>query len=557
MKSLGRFILIISLFLGLQPTTIFAQDDDDSEPSDLHVFRGGYMDFNFAMNLNMVGSSIGSGGMGGLITSRVDNGALSVNLNPAHLVSLKKGYIAIDTRLGLGTNFISSVNDELLKTVNEELDTSIDDTFSDEEAWTQYPETYIRSTEMRNLDVGFNDEIASIAFAAPLGEKFVLAGAYSYPVSLNLDLGVTGLSTKLAQEQGTEEVSLRFDVLMNISLLTKMNFRMSTLSVGGAYPLVDNRDHKLSVGATLSRYQVSNIRSIQADLSGMVVVGGADERYFNDPNDPNLNTAAGETNSFFMNAYGEFEAHDYGLRAGLHYILNDALNISLVYNQMPKFDLKGKNKSASAFLPVFMVGTGDDIIAGDLEVALDSLQANKPNLSTERDISDIVNDGTLELPSSLTLGLDFKLGKHTAVINYTNYYNDLAFEHGGNFIGKAVTKGYGVGFDIKMRDKWVSPVQILTLPVRLIFLDIDGLLFQTFRGVTGYKNSYYRFGANFMIGDGIVTVDNDGLRDMLDLPFPKAFSMGRQYTIFENLDVGVTVFAFPDLMLKYSVGIRF
>lgn len=92
MISLGRFILIISLFLGLQPTTIFAQDDDDSEPSDLHVFRGGYMDFNFAMNLNMVGSSIGSGGMGGLITSRVDNGALSVNLNPAHLVSLKKGY---------------------------------------------------------------------------------------------------------------------------------------------------------------------------------------------------------------------------------------------------------------------------------------------------------------------------------------------------------------------------------------------------------------------------------------------------------------------------------
>ena len=108
-----------------------------------------------------------------------------------------------------------------------------------------------------------------------------------------------------------------------------------------------------------------------------------------------------------------------------------------------------------------------------------------------------------------------------------------------------------------MRDKWVSPAQILTLPIRLLFLDIDGLLFQTFRGVTGYKNSHYRFGTSFMLGDGIVTVNNDSLLDILDLPLPRSFSMGRQYTIFDHLDVGVTVLAFPDFMLKYSFGVRF
>jgi hypothetical protein len=332
---------------------------------------------------------------------------------------------------------------------------------------------------------------------------------------------------------------------------------MSTLSLGGGFPVLEGKDHSLSFGATLTRYQVTNTRSIQADLSGMVVVGGADERYFNDPSDPNLNYAAGETNSFFMNAYGEFEASDYGIRTGLHYVLNDQLNISLVYNQVPKFELKGKNKVSSAFLPVFMVGSGDDIIAGDIEIALDSLQANKPNLSTERDISDIVNDGSLEIPSSLTLGFDIRLGKHTAVLNFTNYNGDLAFGHGGNTIGKAVSRSYGLGFDIRMRDHWAGPAQLLTIPIRLLFLDIDGLLFQSFRGVTGYKNSHYRFGANVMVGEGIVTVDNDGLKDMLDMPLPQSFSMGRQYTIFDNLDVGVTVLAFPDLMLTYSIGIRF
>ncbi len=552
MKSLIRLETLL-LFI-LIPCSLFAQEDD-TEPNELHLFRGGFMDVNFGLNLNTVGSSLGSGSMGGLISSNVDNGALNINLNPAHLTSLKEAYIAIDSRLGLGTNFISSVNSEILSTINDELDTAVNDEFSDEENWTQFPETYIRPTEMRNLDVGFNDEIASIAFAAPISDKFTLAGAYTYPVSLNLDLGITGLSTKLAQEQGTDEVSIRFDVLMNISLLTQMNFRMSSLSIGGATPLIEDYKKKLSFGATVTRYQLTNTRNIQADLSGLVVVGGADERYFNNPDDPNLNPDLGESNAFFMNAYGEFESTGYGIRAGLHYQLDDEINVSIVYNQIPKFDLEGKNKSAVASLPVFLAG--DDILGGDLEVALDSLQANKPNLTTERDISDIVDDGSLEIPSSITFGLDFNLGKHTGVFNYTRYSGNLAYEHGGNTIGKAATHGIGLGFDFRMKDRFNSIGQIATLPIRLLFLDIDGLIFQSLGGFTGYKNSHYRIGGNIILGEAIVTVDNEGLENTLGGPIPQSFSMGRQYTIFENLDIGVSVFAFPDLMLKYSVGIRF
>lgn len=553
MKNL-KYILILGLFLA--PLDTFAQEEE-TEPSELHLFRGGFMDVNFGMNFNTVGSSLGSGGMGGLITSRVDNGALSVNLNPAHLTGLKKAYIAIDSRVGVGTNFISSVNDEILSTINDELDTAVNDEFSDPESWTQFPETLIRPTVMRNLDLGFNDEIAAIAFAAPISDKFTLAGSYSYPVSINMDVGITGLSTKLAQEQGSEDVSIRFDVLMNISLLTQMDFRMSRLSIGGATPIIEDYRKKLSVGLTLTRYNLTNTRNIQADLSGLVVVGGADERYFNNPDDPNLNADIGDSNEFFMNAYGEFEASGTGIRAGLHYTLDKEVNLSLVYNQMPEFKLEGKNKVSSAFLPVFMVGTGDDIISGDIEVALDSLQANKPNLTTERNISDLVNDGALSLPSSLIVGLDFKMGKHTSVFNYTRYYGDLAFEHGGNTIGKATTHGLGLGFDFRMRDRFNSFGQVFTLPIRLLFLDIDGLIFQSLGRLTKYKNAHYRFGANVVLGEGIVTVDNDGLRESLGNPLPKSFSLGRQYTIFENIDVGVTVLAVPDLFLKYSVGIRF
>ncbi len=555
MKSLKKITLLI--VLSAIPLMGWAQEEENADANELHVFRGGYMDVNFGINLNTVGSSLGSGGMGGVISSRVSNGALSVNLNPAHLTSLSKGYLAIDTRLGLGTNYISSVNKELLKTLNDEITTATNEEFAKEASWTTFPETYIKPTEMRNLDVGFDDEIASIAFAAPITDKFTLAGAYTYPASVNLDFGVTGLSAKLAQEQGSDDVAIRFDVLMNISLLTQMNFRMSSLSLGGGAKIFDTKRKKLSVGATFTRYELTNTRNLQADLSGMVVVGGADERYFNNPNDPNLNRELGESNAFFMNAYGEFEATEYGTRLGLFYSLDDELNISIVYNQMPKFELEGTNKVASAFLPVFLVGTGDQVLSGDMEVALDSLQANKPNLTTERDISSLVSDGELQLPSSLLFGVDVGLGKHTVVLNYSRYFGDLTFKHGSTTIGKEATHGIGFGLDFRMRDRWVSPFQIVTLPVRLLFLDIDGLIFQSLGRFTGYKNSHYRLGGNVILGQGIATNNNESLRNNLGNPLPQAFSMGRQYTIFGNLDVGVTVLAVPDLMLKYSVGIRF
>lgn len=74
------------------------------------------------------------------------------------------------------------------------------------------------------------------------------------------------------------------------------------------------------------------------------------------------------------------------------------------------------------------------MLSGDIEVALDSLQANKPNLTTERDISSLVSDGELQIPSSLLLGIDFGLGKHTMAFNYSRYFGDLSFKHGSTTI---------------------------------------------------------------------------------------------------------------------------
>lgn len=80
--------ITVLIVLSTLPVLGWAQEENE-DANELHVFRGGYMDVNFGINLNTVGSSLGSGGMGGVISSRVSNGALSVNLNPAHLTSIE------------------------------------------------------------------------------------------------------------------------------------------------------------------------------------------------------------------------------------------------------------------------------------------------------------------------------------------------------------------------------------------------------------------------------------------------------------------------------------
>ena len=200
------FFLFTYLFVlfGIISPELYAQsgaEEDDAEPSELHLFRGGYMDVSFGLNLNTIGGSLGSSGMGGLLSSKVYNGALNVNLNPAMLAFNTSGHMVFDSRIGLGTDMNAGLNKRIINSLNTSFDSSITDTFSDTDTWTQFPETYIQPTKMRNLDVGLTPNIGLMAFSMPITEELTLAASYNYPMSMDLDMGLTGISAKLAQEQ--------------------------------------------------------------------------------------------------------------------------------------------------------------------------------------------------------------------------------------------------------------------------------------------------------------------------------------------------------------------
>ena len=54
-RRIFHLLIYLFFFSGAFGTVLYAQngeEEDDAEPSELHLFRGGYMDVTFGLNLN-------------------------------------------------------------------------------------------------------------------------------------------------------------------------------------------------------------------------------------------------------------------------------------------------------------------------------------------------------------------------------------------------------------------------------------------------------------------------------------------------------------------------
>jgi len=553
------FRLICMLMLALAPGMAFSQaaEDDENDVPEIAAWRGGNMNFGFRLGMDMLGSSIGTGSLGGLISPAMNSGAASITRNPAELAfNNNRHHVLFDGNFALGTRRYGPLQTLVLDEINSTIQTETDAILNDPDQVDFVAGGFRSYTNMKSLDLDINSRYPSFAVSVPLHKHFVAAISSHRPLDMAFRMDLTGFQVKLAQEQGSDDVSLRFDILMNVGMVTDIRLNMHAFNAGFGSLIFDRPDWgKLGAGFTYSHYTVSNTRFIDADLSGMVVVSSADERFFNNPNDPNLNLAGGESNSLLVRARGTYRDSGAGYRFGLYYKAPRILGVSLVYNQMPSFTLSDPNAFGEAFLPVFV--EGDDLFEDKIKVDLNNLQAAKPNLTTRRNMGNLVDGARLSIPTTLTLGLDLSLGAHNIVLNYTNYQGELALAYGDkSSFGKAATHGAGLGLDFKMKDR-LAGWNYALIPVRLLFLDFDGILMQSLRKYTAYSNPRYRFGVNTVLGEGIATGAFEDMKSMLDLPLPTGLALGRTYRVFNSTDVGFTMFGFPDLLFKFSVGFSF
>jgi hypothetical protein len=557
MKQRYLYLLAALLLLVVPVTTQAQNDDNDDDIPEIGAWRGGNMSFGFRMGFDMMGTSLGSGSLGGLVSPAMNSGAGSLSRNPAELgLRGQRMQIIWDGSLAPGTRFSSSAQNSLIDELNKTIRDETDGILDDPDNVNFIPGGFRSYTTIYGADINLGPRFPSFAVSVPLHERFVAAVSTHTPIDMALNMNLTGFQAKLAQDQGSDDVSLRFDILMNIGMVADFSLNMHAVNAGFGGLILDDSDlGTLTAGFTSSWYSVTNRRMLDADLSGMVVVSGADERFFNNPADLNLNRAAGETNSLYMRANGLYRDSGTGYTFGLYYQppIRTRLGLSLVYTTYPEFNMSDPNAFGDAFLPVFV--EGQDLFNDKIEVELSNLEAAKPNLTTRRDLGNIMDDMILRIPNRFTVGVDLGLGPHNLVFNYTAYNGDLSMTFGDkSAIGKTAEHGFGFGADFKMQDR-LGGWNYALIPVRLLFLDIDGLLMQAFRPYTGYTNPRYRFGFSAMLGTEIASGEFKDLDDVLALPLVTGFAWGRTYRVFNAADVGFTVFGFPDLMFKFSLGL--
>ncbi|MCK9426729.1 MAG: hypothetical protein M0Q21_11875 [Ignavibacteriaceae bacterium] len=547
----NKFLQTITFFMF---TFSFLSAQSSDTPKMLYWIGG---KFNIKLNGGMnssVGIGSGNGVFGGMISPNLNSGSTSIFSNPAELAYLKKSNIFFETKLGVGISDLLSQSDMTKQTT---------DMLKDTATFIFTPGTYRKDMEIGDQEIAQTGGLTALTGAIPFENYFVLCGGFSTPVDFSSDLLINGISTDLASSKMVAENETKIDIILKPTILAITRLKVNRVSYGLAKEVMNNANGQVAVGFTINRYDVRNFINLDVDFQGMVVLNNLNEYYFNDPNDPSIDPAKNESNNLYFRAKGDYKDTRVGFTLGANY--NPAnknnwlsrFNFSMVYNYNPDFVLSDKSALMESYQPRFMVGRFSGKDADKFDVAIDSMDLAKPNLTkpTQNYFADEV---LIKMPSSLTLGVDAKFGNHNVSLNILKYFNELSYQFDKFKIGKNMNTGIRAGADFQFPDELKGWAWAL-LPIRFLYLDLDGLIMQLFKKYTQYENPHYRFYGGMNFGNAIVEGFEDkdmtkSLKDMFDLPIPAEIGYSRQYTIMKNINVGVFVFGFPDLFLRFSLG---
>ncbi len=553
-----KLFLSVSVFF-LMVTFVFAQSSDTPVMS---YWSGGNLNLDFQMYLNSTGFSPNGGTFGGTLSPALGPGCFSVFGNPAELGKMKKSEFLFDAAFGISTNTFGISNGDLIS--EKDIASSTDDFLKDTTTFIFDNNSFKSYTQVNNLNVTLRKSgFGTFATAFPLSSMFTVGFGYSRPFAFGLNLAVPNIRTALRTTKAVGNNETSIDVILNTDVNSKLNLSMSMLSfsLGTNFSAVKGEDN-FYAGITLNKYSAFFRSYFNLYSNGMMVLNDNNEYYFNDPEDKNLDRTKGETNSLFWLANGNYSCSRWGVKLG--FLLEPQasipfMNFSVVLDVVPSFVLTDPNAKSESYQPKFLVGRFSGTDDDALDILIDSLSLAKPNLTVPT--HNVFTDSVfLNLPSSLNIGMDFKLGDHTFAFNFVKYFNEFSYRFGRYKIGKKVSSGIKLGMDFKLPAVYKDWDWAL-IPVRLLYLDFDGLLFQLFGEETNYSNPHFRIGGGLMFGNAIVegVEDKDqrkAFEDLLGMPLPTGLALGREYTVFNRLTVSTVVYGYPDFLMKYSFRLR-
>lgn len=433
MKKSIQFIMIITTLWGV---VLQAQTDSDHPLASLAVSR---LNVKFTLSGSLLG--LGSGGSvagRSVAWPQVDASALS--WNPAALGLLEKRNLVLDWVPGVAQN-LNQLNS--LYDIQAEVETQMDNAMVDygtAESTVGYP-TLEPVAGMRADVAGFGLAIPFTVMGRRMGAGF----GYATPLRLNLDLHGTGIDALIDSEQEIEGSTRRIRMRTRANLVSSLDVAVNQVMLGFGGELVNG----LTLGVTANRYNIQAVGRMAANIDGIIEMSG-NEYAFNDPNDPNIDFAGGETNALNQSLSARFSGSGWGVKIGVLKQVTESFQMGFTVDLPPEIRSTGTLNSITHEIPFIKLDeAGED--GGDVEDLIDPTSINLAQLTrTERREKEELHRLNINLPRAYNLGMVLGRSGFKLALRVTGYSGQLGYDLvGEDRRGLQFKYGGGLTLDFK------------------------------------------------------------------------------------------------------------
>ncbi|MDA0874966.1 MAG: hypothetical protein O3C45_07890 [Bacteroidetes bacterium] len=416
--------------------------------------------------------------------------------------------------------------------------------------------------------IGQPRQLTAFWLAWPVSEHVTFGFGYRQPFRLDGSVRFDGMRAQLAGAQMGFAGRVGVDLVAEMAFASGGRLLLDEVAIGSGGLLERYYWGSVWWGLTAYRYHASVGLDVDARPQGALSLTGGDPAYFNDPADTQIDWEAGESNALYWTMQGAWRGSGLGLRFGfLHRTYGERLGTTLLINVPPRLRMIDPQAVAEGRLPVFVdvAGSMQPETGETAFFDIDRLDVLRPTL-TRRTRDYLGADLTLRMPTTLTLGVDWALGSHRLVFNGLRYWGRLGLE--GEYgrengvvqpfrLAVRPTWGLRAGLDLAgRRDE--GGLGWWAFPLRILMLDVDGLLFSLMDDTIQYRNVRYRMAAGFAWGredsEGVGSSTEDAVRALMAGHRPMSLSLGRSYDLLDRMHVGVLVAGYPDLLFRFSVA---
>ena len=393
----------------LMAVALFAQD---VPPENQIVFlHGGNTDVKLSYYSQLI-SGYGLG-MGFHTTDVWD-----VWTNPASMVSFKSTFFGVNIMPPLAVDAASFT--DINQTIEDELDDAIVD-YRTDETQLEYPTLAARG--------GQNGGLYGVQFVAPVTlrkHNSIFSFEIGQPFYLNMNMDNDGFDTLIETRKEVGDQNKVIKLRMNSVFQSRLEVKALKYQFGLAGMINPNLAFGLKIGQT----RIHTLSSNEAKMDGIMETAGT-MYAFNDPYDPHIDFANGETNKLGQSAYIDFNGSGMNTQVGLLFNGKSKFTLGMDFDWQSDVELSGTMNVEQYTIPALNVDAliNNDNTDDNEEELVDATKLDLAKLTLTEPVQNKTSDHmVLNMPSSLGMQASYQGRSVQFTLGFRKYFNQFGYD---------------------------------------------------------------------------------------------------------------------------------